>query len=86
MILSTAAKQRADKLEKMAREAIKQYNDDLAKGGEPLFPDWALDLLGLVADYDRMLVTLARQSMAMVNVVDFENGKCSTGLIQQVAP
>jgi len=85
-MLNTAAKQRADKLEKVARAAIKQYNDDMAKGGEPPFPDWALDLCGLIADYDRMLVTLARQSMAMVNVVDFENGKFSTGLIQQVAP
>lgn len=85
MMISTAAKQRADKLEKLARAAITQYNKDMAAGSEPLFPDWALDLIGLITDYDRMLVTLAQQRLTMVNVVDFNNGKCSASVVRQVA-
>lgn len=85
MMLSTAAKVRADRLEKVARAAINQYNADMAKGGEPLFPDWALDLVGLIADYDRMLATLEKQRLTMVNVVDFNNGKCSASVVQRAA-
>lgn len=86
MMISTAAKQRADKLEKLARAAVTQYNNDMAKGSEPLFPDWALDLLGLIADYDRMLHTLNKQRLQMVNVVDFESGLRSASVVQiQVA-
>lgn len=84
MMINTAAKIRADRLEKLARDAIKQYNADIARGGEPLFPDWALELVGLIADYDRMLSTLDRQRMHMVNVVDFDSGKCSASVIQRV--
>ncbi len=84
MMINTAAKLRADRLEKMARAAIKQYNDDMAKGCEPLFPDWALELVGLIADYDRMLHTIDKQRMQLVNVVDFETGKCSASVIQRV--
>lgn len=84
MMINTAAKIRADRMEKLARAAIKQYNDETAKGGEPLFPDWALDLVGLVADYDRLLAVLAKQHLHPVNVVDFESGKCSASVIQRV--
>lgn len=85
MMLNTAAQERAKRLEKMARAAIKHYNDEMAKGGEPLFPDWALELVGLIADYDRMLATLNKRHLHMVNVVDFESGKCTASVIERVA-
>lgn len=75
MMTKTAARHRADKLEKMARDAIAQYNDETAKGGEPLFPDWALQLLGLISDYDRMAFALAKHRMEGKggdNVVQFK--------------
>lgn len=81
---TTAKKMRADRLEKLARNAIKQYNDDMAKGGEPMFPDWSLELLGLLDDYDRLLATMATQRLHPVNVVDFETGKTSASIIQRV--
>lgn len=82
MMTSTAAKQRADKLEKMARAAIKQYNDDMAKGGEPLFPDWALDMLGFIDDHERLVAALARQRMHPVDAIDFETGMVRSGIVQ----
>jgi len=82
MMTSTAAKQRADKLEKMARTAIKQYNDDMAKGGEPLFPDWALDMLGFLDDHDRLVATMARQRMHAVDVIDFETNDVRSSIVQ----
>lgn len=84
MMTNTAKQLRAARLEKLARDAIKQYNDDMAKGGEPLFPDWALDLLALLDDHDRLLATMAKQRLYPVNVVDFETGAASTSIIQRV--
>ncbi|MES2320157.1 MAG: hypothetical protein V4631_21990 [Pseudomonadota bacterium] len=84
MTMKTAAKERAGRMEKLARDAIKQYNDDMAKGGDPVFPDWSLELLGLLADYDRLLATMANQRLQPVNVVDFETGKCSASIVQRV--
>jgi hypothetical protein len=75
MMTKTAARHRADKLEKMARDAIAQYNDEFSKGGEPLYPDWALQLLGLISDYDRMAFDLAKHRMEGKrgdNVVQFK--------------
>lgn len=88
MMLNNAEKARTDRLNKMAREAINQYNADMAKGGEPLFPDWALDLLGLLDEQDRMLKTLERQKMRIVSTWDFETGERNSKVVQlqQVAP
>lgn len=83
-MITTAQKQRSDRLGKLAQEAVQQYNDDLAKGGEPVFPDWVLDLAGLIADYDRLVATMAKQRLHPVNVVDFESGKCSASIVQMV--
>lgn len=71
MMTSTAAKQRAHRLEKMARAAITKYNADTAAGKDPLFPDWALDLLGLLDTHDNLVATLARQRMHPVDAIDF---------------
>ena len=79
---SRAAQERNKSLERMARAAITQYNDDMAAGGEPLYPDWALELLGLIHDYDRVLDQLARQRLEMVSVVDFESCQRSTRVVQ----
>lgn len=81
-MIRTAAKLRADRLEKMARTAITQYNADMAAGSEPLYPDWALELLGLISDYDCMMRTLERQRLNMVSVVDFESSQRSTRIVQ----
>lgn len=81
-MLSTATKQRADRLEKMARAAIAQYNEEMAGGGEPLFPDWALEMIGLIADYDRMIKTLAQQRLHIVEAVDFETNARSASVVQ----
>lgn len=79
MMSMSAAKQRADRLEKMARAAITQYNKDTAAGGEPLFPDWALDLIGLISDFDKIIWTLEKQEFGIFDTVDFEtNAKNST--------
>lgn len=75
MMTKTAARHRADRLEKMARDAIAQYNEETAKGGEPLYPDWALQLLGLISDFDRMAFDLAKHRMEGKrgdNVVQFK--------------
>ncbi len=83
-MLNTAAKQRADKLEKMARAAMMQYNMDLAKGSEPLFPDWAMDLLGLLADYEKIVGAMDQQRLEVVRVIDFTNGKRSLSVVQNL--
>lgn len=82
MMTSTARQERTKGLEKMARAAIKQYNDDMTAGGEPLFPDWALQLLGLIADYDRMVMTMARQRFDVVDAVDFETNTKHCSVVQ----
>lgn len=83
-IISIAAKTRAERLRKMAHDAIKQYNEDSAKGGEPAFPDWALEMLGVLTDYERMADALAHQHMAVVKVIDFTNGKHSDSIVHRV--
>lgn len=85
MMTNSAAKVRTDRLEKVARAAINQYNDDMAKGTEPLFPDWALDLLGLLDDHQRMLKTLDRQNMQIVNAWDFDTGARNSKIVHRVA-
>lgn len=82
MMTSTAAKARAQRLEKMARGAITQYNADMKDGGEPLFPDWALEMLGLIADYDRMVLALSKTRMHPVTCVDFETGIKRDSIVQ----
>lgn len=82
MMINSAAKQRADKLGKMARAAIVDYNKEVAGGGEPLFPDWTLELIGLIADYDRMLGTLAKQHLQLVTAWDFETGLRSASVVR----
>ena len=85
MMTNTAAKARTQRLEKMAREAIGLYNEEMAGGGEPLFPDWALELLGLIADYDKMVCTMAKQRLEVVSVVDFTNGRRGLSVVQRAA-
>lgn len=82
MMLSNAAKQRTDRLEKMARAAITQYNVEIAKGSEPLFPDWALELIGMIEDHERVLATLARQQLHLVHCRDFETNTTKSSVVQ----
>jgi hypothetical protein len=82
MMTINAAKLRADRLEKMARAAIAQYNEEMAGGGEPLFPDWALEMIGLIADYDRMVSTMAKQRFHLVDAVDFETNTTRATVVQ----
>lgn len=82
MRLSTAAQARSKRMEKMARDAITQYNTDMAKGGEPLFPDWALDLLALLDSYDRLVLALTSTNMHPVSAVDFETGAVRASIVQ----
>lgn len=78
----TAIKARAKRLEKMARDAIAQYNDEVAGGGEPLFPAWTRDVLGFIADYDQMVSTLARQRLHLVDCRDFEKNTTKSSVVQ----
>jgi len=81
-MLNTAAQERAKRLEKMARAAITQYNADMAAGSEPLFPDWALELIGLIADYEKMVATLSRQRLHLVDCCDFETEETKSTVVQ----
>lgn len=47
------------RLERTAREAVEQYNKDLTAGGEPFFPDWAIDLMSLLEEH-RAISEVAR--------------------------
>jgi len=85
MPMSEEAQDRSKRLKKMAVDAMTQYSADLAAGGEPVCPSWPMELLSLVADYDRILHTIGRQNMQMVNVVDLNNGKCTASVIHRVA-
>ena len=40
-------KERIERLRALAEEARKQYNADLAAGGEPVYPAWADDMLAV---------------------------------------
>lgn len=51
-MLKTAMQERNKRLKKMANDALSQYNKDMAKGGEPTYPDWAMDILGLIKEHD----------------------------------
>jgi hypothetical protein len=82
MRLSTAAQARSKRMEKMARDAITQYNKDVAAGGEPLFPDWALDLLALLDSYDRLVRALTSTNMHPVNAIDFETGVVRDSIVR----
>lgn len=82
MMLKTAAQERNKRLKKMARDAITQYNADMAAGGEPLFPSWTLELLGMIADYDRMVATLVKQRLHLVDIVDFESKMVTPTVVQ----
>lgn len=82
MMTSTASKLRADRLEKMARAAITQYNKEVADGGEPMFPDWALELIGLISDYERIVSTLAKQRLHLVDSIDFDTSTMRASVVQ----
>ena len=55
----TAQAAQVARLEAQAKEAIKQYNDEVAGGAEPLFPDWALDMLAVLDQRDKLAGALA---------------------------
>lgn len=74
---------RLARLEKLAKDAIQKYNDETAKGAEPLLPDWALELLALLDDHDRLVALLAQQKLQPVHCVDFETGTTSTSVVQR---
>ena len=40
-------KERIERLRALAEDARKQYNSDLAAGGEPVYPAWVDDLLAV---------------------------------------
>lgn len=82
MRTSTAEQARSKRMEKLARDAITQYNKDTAAGSEPLFPDWALDLLALLDSYDRMVLALTKTRMHPVTCVDFETGIKRDSIVQ----
>lgn len=58
MTFRTAEEAKVQRLEKVARDAIAQYNKDLEAGGEPVFPDWAMDLLSFLATNDKLVADL----------------------------
>lgn len=41
-------KEKIDRLRKMATEAIQQYSDETFSGGEPVYPQWAQDMLDVL--------------------------------------
>lgn len=85
MMLKTAIAARNQRLEKMARDAITQYNADMAAGSEPLFPDWTLELLGLINAYDEMVRVLAASGRQVVDCQDLETRAVRTSIMQRVA-
>lgn len=85
MMLKTAMQERNKRLEKMARDAITQYNADMAAGSEPLFPDWTLELLGLISAYDEMVRVLAAHRVQVVDFQDLETRAVRTSIMQRVA-
>ena len=82
MRLSTAAQARSKRMEKMARDAINEYNKGAAAGTDPLFPDWALDLLGFIDSYDRLVAALEGTRMNPVVAVDFETRAVRDSIVQ----
>jgi hypothetical protein len=58
MMFNSTAQAKIDSLQRQATEAIQQYNKDVAAGGEPAFPDWAIDLLALLDSNERMVIAL----------------------------
>lgn len=62
------------RLEQHAKDAIAQYNKDVAGGGEPVFPDWALDLLMVLDRCDKLAAALKTwHKFAIDNKWDDEN-------------
>lgn len=55
------------RLEQHAKDAIAQYNKEVAGGGEPLFPDWALDLLLVLDMNDKLAACLKVARHAIAN-------------------
>ncbi|ATI15706.1 hypothetical protein [Bordetella phage vB_BbrM_PHB04] len=51
-----------DRVRKLANDAIQQYSDEVFAGGEPVFPDWARDVLELCDQHDAMAAKLQRRS------------------------
>jgi hypothetical protein len=63
MNIINAAQERNKRLSEMARAAIAQYNVDMAAGGEPVYPDWAIDLLWLTKSANLSVVVQDRASV-----------------------
>ena len=51
---------RTELLSSVARQALEQYNADLASGSEPVYPQWAKDLQLLLSAYEQMASALRR--------------------------
>lgn len=43
-----------ERMRKMAAEAIDQYSAEALAGGEPVFPDWARDMLKVCDEHEAM--------------------------------
>lgn len=54
------------RLEQHAKYAIQIYNQDLAAGAEPTFPDWTVDLMAILELTDTMVVALKLAHEALV--------------------
>lgn len=50
-------KQAIRRLNVLAIETISEYNQELARGGEPVFPSWTEDLLKLIEAHDYAVQT-----------------------------
>jgi hypothetical protein len=53
----TAIKEAIRRLNMLAIETISQYNQDLARGGDPVFPSWTEDLLKLIKSHEYAVQT-----------------------------
>ncbi len=68
MNIMTTAQERNKRLSEMARAAIAQYNADMAAGGEPVYPEWAIDLLWLTKSANLSVAVQDRASVVRMPV------------------
>ena len=74
MTIKRAVQTKAQRLEKLARDAITQYNKDMAAGSEPAFPDWTVDILSMLDTQDKLTAALKSwHQFALNNTWDDEN-------------
>lgn len=60
---------RTELLNELARQALDQYGKDLKAGGEPIYPQWAKELQGVLGEHRKLVETLqqVRAFIVMAN-------------------